>query len=170
MSGPALRVLVVASLLACTAGPSPYTHSRSDYWALRARVGQLPEPNYLPFVTHRERLPGGGEGLVFCRWADEDFPLRYHVELPVIPGELDDEFNPRAPEEYENAVHRAFRRWQDLIGRPVRFQAVKDPGRAVVRVHLETTRHVQHDREIAGPRYRCLFPACPESRYRTLHR
>jgi hypothetical protein len=150
MKRRALYALFSVGLLACAAGTAPYTHSRSDYWALRARVGQLPEPNYLPFVTHRERLPGGGEGLVFCRWADGDFPLRYHVELPAIPGDLEDEFNPRSPEEYVNAVHRAFRRWEDLIGRPVSFEPVDDVERAVVRVHLETTRHVELNLEIAG--------------------
>ena len=86
--------LVGAGLLCCVAQTGSYTYNRYDYWSFRAGVGHLPEPNYLPFVAHRERLPDGSPGLVFCRWPDEAFPLRYHVELPVIPGDVDDEFNP----------------------------------------------------------------------------
>jgi hypothetical protein len=33
-------------------------------------------------------------------------------------------------------VHRGFERWEEAIGRPVRFQAVEDPARATLRVDL----------------------------------
>ena len=59
-------VLSAGLLGACAPAPLPYHHSRFDYWAFRARVGLLPEPNYLPWITHREQLAGGMEALVAC--------------------------------------------------------------------------------------------------------
>jgi hypothetical protein len=146
--GPLL--CVVAAVAACVSGPVPYTHSRSDYGAFRARAGPVPEPNYLPFITHRERLPDGDDALVFCRWPDEAFPLRYSVKAPILPEDLEDEFNPRVPQDYVNAVHRAFRRWEEVVGRPVRFVPVDDPDEADLRVHMEATEHVEAEFRVAG--------------------
>jgi len=136
-------LLAGIALAAACAGPAPppYRHSRHDYLAFRARVGQLPEPNYLPWLAHRERLPGGGEALVLCRWRDDAFPLRYSVETPLIPEDVQDEFRPRNPSDYVEAVHRAFERWEREIGRPVRFQRVDDPAAADVRVRFEALLH-----------------------------
>ena len=137
-------------MAACASGPVSYTHSRSDYGAFRARVGPVPEPNYLPFIAHRERLPEGADALVFCRWPDEAFPLRYSVQPPVIPEDPENEFNPRVPRDYVKAVHRAFRRWEEVIGRPVRFVPVEDPDEADLRVHVEATEHVEAEFRVAG--------------------
>lgn len=129
--------LAALALLACAAPDPVYRHSRYDYWAFRARAGRLLEPNYLPHVTHWEEVPGVGPALVLCRWPDDAFPLRYFVEPPVIPPELQDEFRPRDPGDYAEAVEKAFRRWQQAIGRPVRFRRVDDPEAAVLRVRIE---------------------------------
>ncbi len=142
--------LVGAIALTCVTSPDEYRHGRSDYWAFRARMGRLPEPNYLPFIASRGTLPDGGEGLVFCRWANDAFPLRYHVESPVIPDALQDEFNPREPELYVAAVERAFGRFEELIGRPVRFVRVGDPASADVRVAILASSRVERSFELGG--------------------
>ena len=143
-AGRAAAVCGVVALLGCATGAPAYLQNRFDYWAFRARVGTLPEPNYLPWMMHRERLPDGGEALVACRWPDSAFPLRYHVSPPRISGELQDEFNPRDPQEYVQAVHRALERWQEVIGRPVRFVAVDDPVEATLRIHFDAA--VRHEK------------------------
>jgi hypothetical protein len=130
--------LVLSLALAACATPDPaYVHNRYDYHAFRSRTGSLPEPNYLPFATHAESLPGGERALVVCRVPDSAFPLAYHVAPPTIQTEVQDEFRPRSPEEYVRAVERAFGRWEEAIGRPVRFLRVDDPESAALRVDLE---------------------------------
>ena len=141
---------IVLGIAACASTPPPYQHSRYDYAAFRARSGLLPEPNYLPWVSHREMLPGGQAALVLCRWPDRAFPLRYYVHPPRIPSEEQDEFNPRDPQEYVQAVERAFTRWQDAIGRPVRFVRVSDPDRATLRIHLELQRLQERAGQVLG--------------------
>lgn len=131
--------VVLLLLLACAQKPLPYSHSRYDYASFRAGVGLLPEPNYLPWVAHRERLSRGEDAFVICRWPDAAFPLRYHVVPPTIPDALQNEFHPRDPSEYVDSVHQAFEGWQDAIGRPVRFVPVDDPAEASVTVLIETT-------------------------------
>lgn len=135
-----------ATLAACVSTPSEYQHSRYDYWAFRARVGALEEPNYVPWLMHVEKLPRGQRALVACRWPDSAFPLRYHVQPPAIPPSLQDEFNPRDPGEYVRAVQRAFRRWEEVLERPVRFVAVDDPDDAVLHVRLRA----EENREAGG--------------------
>ena len=151
MSARRLLTLGLLGLVLACAGAEPaYRHTRYDYWAFRARVGVLPEPNYLPWITHLEALPGGGRALVACRWPDDAFPLRYHVSRPLIPIEVQDEFNPRDPGEYVAAVHRAFRLWEEAIGRPVRFQSVEDPADAVLRVRLRAEVFAAGDKSVLG--------------------
>jgi hypothetical protein len=150
--GGALAALACATLLcAACAAPAPvYVHNRYDYRAFRSRVGTLPEPNYLPFATHAETLPGGERGLVVCRFPDGAFPLTYHVARPTIPTALQDEFQPRSPEEYVRAVERAFARWEEAIGRPVRFVRVGDPERAALRVGLEAALREEGEGLVGG--------------------
>jgi hypothetical protein len=150
MMRQAWLLLLAGILLSCITTSEPYHHSRADYWAFRAGMGRLPEPNYLPFVAHRGTLPDRTEGFVFCRWADEAFPLRYHVEPPIIPDDIQDEFNPRSPEEYVGAVHRAFDRFRELIGRPVRFAQAADPAEADLRVVLKASNHFEGSFELGG--------------------
>ena len=145
-----LALALACGALACSQVSPPYHHSRFDYWAFRARVGMLPEPNYLPWVAHLEQLPDGVEALVVCRWPDDAFPLRYHVTAPTIPIAAQDEFNPRAPDEYVAAVHKAFEGWEQAIGRPVRFEAVDDPERAVLQVRLRAESYEADDVRVLG--------------------
>jgi len=142
--------LFLLGLAACASAPAPYHHRRSDYAAFLARVGSLPEPNYLPWATHREGLPGGQAALVLCRLPNRTFPLRYHVPSPRIPSKEQDEFNPRDPEEYVLAVERAFERWEEAIGRPVRFVRVDDPEQAVLQVHLDVKRRQEREGQVLG--------------------
>lgn len=145
---PALLLLVFA--ISCAQPAPPYRHSRYDYWAFRARVGMLPEPNYLPWITHREPLAGGGEALVVCRWPEDRFPLRYHVAPPSIPSEVQDEFHPRDPAEYVAAVKDAFAQWAEAIGRPVRFVAVDRPEEADIAIRLLAEMHEAQDVLVLG--------------------
>ena len=142
--------VLLGSALACAGTEPAYQHTRYDYWAFRARVGVLPEPNYLPWITHLEALPGGGLALVACRWPDDAFPIRYHVARPLIPIEEQDEFNPRDPGEYVAAVHRAFSLWEDAIGRPVRFESVDDPADAALLVHLRAEAFATEEKSVLG--------------------
>ena len=150
-----MRALAAAGLalalgVACASPEPPYRHTRYDYWSFKARVGKLPEPNYLPWATHLEPLPGGGTALIACRWPDQAFPLRYHVSAPLIPLEVQDEFRSRDPQEYVAAVEGAFAMWEDAIGRPVRFVAVDDPAQASLRVRLGSDRYQAEDVRVLG--------------------
>ncbi len=123
-------------------------HSRYDYLGFRGRLGgRLPEPNVLPFALHRERLVGGGEGLVVCRWSDEAFPLRTWVESPQIGDDVQDEFSPRDPEEYVAAARRAMQKWEGAIGRPVRFARAASAAEADLVVRMTA---VARSEDVAG--------------------
>ncbi|MFQ5697938.1 MAG: hypothetical protein ACE5IL_06585 [Myxococcota bacterium] len=127
-------------LAACaTVRPPPYHHNRYDYGAFRARFGSLPEPNYLPWLTHLERLPDGTRAFVLCRWPNGAFPLHYRIVTPQIPEAVQNEFSPRSPKEYVAAVRRAFARWEVAIGRPVRFVATDDATTADLTVRFDVT-------------------------------
>jgi hypothetical protein len=145
-------VAPLAALLlgGCAANEPAYVHSRFDYAAFLARVGALPEPNYLPFAAHRVRLPDGAAGLVLCRFPDAAFPLAYHVEGPAIPVEMQDEFQPREPGEYARAIEHAFELWREAIGGAVRFERVDAPERAAVRVRLVAELHEAGEGLVGG--------------------
>jgi hypothetical protein len=141
----ARAILGAVLRIACAPAAPHYQHSRYGYWAFRARVGALNEPNYLPWLMHRETLFDGQEALVACRWPDDAFPLRYHVAQPTIPNEVQDEFHPRDPMEYVTAVARAFKQWEKTLDRPLRFQLVDDPEKATLQIHLDV--EMRHERE-----------------------
>ena len=109
-------------LAGCTTDGPDYQPNRHDYWSFRERVGALPEPNYLPWVMHRERLPDGSEALVACRWPDSAFPLRYFAPAPELPDVADGEERIRPASDYVAAVDDAFAVWQRAIGPPLRFE------------------------------------------------
>ena len=136
--------------ISCASGQIPYEHSRYDYRAFQARLGPLPEPNYLPWVAHREQLPDGSQAFVICRWPDSAFPLRYYVDPPAIPDSLQNEFYPRDPIEYVRAVEEAFSQWQLAIGRPVRFERVEEPERASVIVRVAPSDHPDRNVQVLG--------------------
>ncbi len=132
----AALVLGVGVLAGCEPAPVEYQPTRFDYWSFRARVGNLPEPNYLPWALHVEALPDGKQGLVACRFADAAFPLRYFVLPPEIPEALARDDNGRGPADYVRAVDEAFEAWQKAIGRPVRFERVERREDAAVEIKL----------------------------------
>jgi len=143
-----LAIALVAT--GCSDDSAPYPHTRFDYWSFKGRIGRLPEPNYLPWVMHREDLPGGEEGFVACRWPDDAFPLLYYIAPPLIPTALQDDFSPRDPEDFVESVERAFARWQAEIGRPVRFQRTRARRQADVEVVLEAASNQQDDVRVLG--------------------
>ncbi len=133
-----LAAAVSAGLLVgCETAEPRYEPSRWDYWSFRARVGELAEPNYLPWVMHREPLPGGGVALVACRWPDAAFPLRYFVVPPRFPEPSEDEDRRRDPADYVRAVDEAFASWQRAIGPPVHFERVDRREDAAIEIALE---------------------------------
>ncbi len=137
MRRSAALALVVVALAGCSAATPDYRHNRFDYASFLARVGNLPEPNYLPWAMHVETLPDGAPALVACRWPDAAFPLHYFVRPPVIPESLEGDGRPRTPADYVSAVDEAFAAWQQVIGRPVRFARVDRPEDAAVEIRLE---------------------------------
>lgn len=116
---------------------TPYQPDRRDYAAFRAGYPEVLEPNYLPFMVHR--LPGGGargDLLVLCRWEHAVMPLPVYVEPPAIPGALQDEFDPKDPAIYAEAVRRALRAWEEAMEGLVRFRLVSEVGDARLLVRL----------------------------------
>lgn len=138
-----LALLAAWAAPACRGGPEVVggvTHAdRRDYRAFRARFPQLLEPNYLPFMTHRVRVPGAEEdALVFCRFEVEAFPLAVRLEGPEL-DELQDEFHPTPPERYRASVREAFRSWARELEGPFDFVFVGEGEDAdlVVRIRGE---------------------------------
>jgi len=132
----AVVLSLAAAVAACNHAPVEYRHNRWDYWSFTKRVGDQPEPNYLPWAMHRESLPDGSEGLVVCRWGDDALPLHYFVESPVIPESLATDWGERRAEDYVTAVDEAFALWQRAIGGPSRFARVESAKEAQVTIHL----------------------------------
>ena len=114
-----------------------YQPDRRDYAAFRAAYPEILDPNYLPFMVHRFPIDdAGGDAMVFCRWAEERFPLRVYIAAPVIPEALQDEFHPKPPEHYVTAVRVAVETWERNLEGLVRFRYVDTPEEADVRVEL----------------------------------
>jgi len=146
----AVTALAIWLVAGCSAPQPAYLHNRFDYWSFRARVGNLAEPNYLPWVMHFEELPDGEEALVACRWPDTTFPLRYFVRPPEIPAALTDEESLRGPADYVAAVDEAFAAWEKAIGRPVRFRHVDRPEDAQVEIRLVAQVQAVEEGDVLG--------------------
>lgn len=137
----AAAALLGAGLLACAApaanAPAPYTPTRRDYAAFAAAWPDLLEPNYLPFMVHRSRDNDvEGDVVFFCRWGDADMPLAIYVAPPRIPDALQDEFEPRDPGLYTEAVDTALRTWEAALEGHVRFRRVARPDDARLVIRL----------------------------------
>lgn len=178
----AALALLACTVLACASSGEPvageaedarrYRHDRHDYEAFRLRHPGLLEPNYLPFMAYRVRAPesvwdavrrtlGSAFGLesevpeewfVLCHWEESRFPLRVRIEAPEIAPALEDEFDPKPPEAYVDAVERAFAVWQrDLEGR-IRFERVAGEAEAdlTVRVVGEEAPVPEPERQVLG--------------------
>ena len=150
--------VVLAALAVACAGPPPdpvglrdvpYVPDRRDYAAFRAGHPGILEPNYLPFMAHRIRQSWGGDDLlVLCRWSEADMPLPVHIESPVIPEAIQDEFIPRPPHVYVRAVESALATWEDHLEGLVRFRLVEDPEQARLRIALVGSRAPVADEEV----------------------
>ena len=141
----ALRAWVAGLALASSAGcaslrsapPAPiYVPDRNEYAAFRAAHPSLLEPNYLPFLAHRMRLPDAREAMVLCRWADEDMPLPVFVSSPTIGPDVQDEFLPRDPAAFVASVERALDTWEEHLEGLVRFRRVVTPEAAKLHIEL----------------------------------
>jgi predicted Zn-dependent protease len=116
----------------------PYGPDRRDYLEFRGEHADLLEPNYLPFMTYRFREPEGeGDLLVFCRWPDEAMPLPVYIHAPEIPDRLQDEFDPREPAEYVQAVQAALGIWEYELENEVGFRRVSRAADAAIEIVLE---------------------------------
>jgi hypothetical protein len=140
----AAAAVALASALAGCAGergpeerPAPYHPDRRDYAAFRAAHPEILEPNYLPFMVHRIPGEGGrGDALVFCRWSRDDMPLSVYIGTPDISDELQDEFDPKDPAAYVEAVEAALGMWESELEGLVRFRLVATPGEAQLALTL----------------------------------
>ena len=148
LAGRSARCLAAGLLLGCSSfsGLGPYGKAgsddeavyygyyrpdRRDYASFRQAHPGLLEPNYLPYMLHR--LSGDevrGDDLVYCRWPDEKMPLAVAIEPPTIPGSLQNEFDPRQPSEYVDAVAGALDSWEDALEGLVRFRRIEQGERA----------------------------------------
>jgi predicted Zn-dependent protease len=101
------------------------------------------------------RVPLGGpqhDVMIFCRWSADRMPLAVHVEPPVIPEALQDEFHPKPPEHYVTAVRAALETWERNLEGLVRFRYVDSPEAADVHVELrgEVGPAPESDRRVLG--------------------
>ena len=145
-----LAAALVLWLTACAGEPDPqppppaaYLHNRIDYLAFRETRPEIEglEPNYLPFMAHFKRL-GAEEGdvLLFCRWAEDRFPLAVHVTTPKISDELQDEFRPRQPAAYVAAVKQSLQVFEDNLEGLVTFHGVDSASEADLTIQLHGVR------------------------------
>lgn len=135
--------LLVLALLGCGSADreapleAPYHPDRRDYFAFAALHPGLIEPNYLPYMAHRLAIGDGPEEvLVLCRWSEERFPLAVYIERPRIPRSLQNEFDPRSPESYVEAVQSALALWERELEGKVRFRLVARRREADLRIVL----------------------------------
>jgi predicted Zn-dependent protease len=144
------------SLVACAndRGPEsvvPYQPNRRDYAAFASAWPDLLEPNYLPFMVHR--APGddaAGDLLFFCRWPGEAMPLSVRVVPAEIPEALQDEFAPKDPARYVQAVQRALATWEGELEGLVRFRLFEGEADLTVRLVAERAPVPEPDLQVLG--------------------
>ncbi|MDJ0851508.1 MAG: matrixin family metalloprotease [Myxococcota bacterium] len=128
--------------------PVPYRPTRQDYAAFAEAWPDLLEPNYLPFMVHRQpRDDAGGDLLFFCRWPDEAMPIPVWVTPAEIPESLQDEFTPRDPKLYTRAARQALSTWERELEGLVRFRRVTKPEQARLTLRLVAERAPEPDPE-----------------------
>jgi predicted Zn-dependent protease len=133
---------LAAALCACAFGrepawEEPYQPGRRDEAAFREAHPEVLEPNYLAFMAHRTRGPGGAPDVLFlCRWPAEAMPLPVHISPPSIPDSLQDEFDPQDPQEFVDAVLLALATWERELEGLVSFRLVEDPDEAKLELRL----------------------------------
>jgi len=129
-----------------------YEHNLPDYAVFRASHSSVRDPNFLPFMAHRIRVGDGRERLVLCHWAPDDFPLAVYIEAPQIDPSLGDEFHPRKPIVYVEAVRRAMALWQGDLGDQVSFREVQEAkdARLTIRLFGEEAPVPEEDVQVLG--------------------
>ena len=144
------------ALVACASGRGsesvvPYQPNRRDYAAFASAWPDLLEPNYLPFMVHR--TPGddaAGDLLFFCRWPGEAMPLSVRVVPAEIPEALQDEFAPKDPAHYVQAVQRALATWEGELEDLVRFRLVEREADLTVRLVAARALVPEPDLQVLG--------------------
>jgi len=153
------RALLLAGWVACASAPeepppeTPYRPDRRDYATFAAAWPDLLEPNYLPFMVHRAPgHPAEGDLLFFCRWDDGAMPIAVYVAAAEIPPDLQDEFDPKEPGAYSEAVRRAFETWERQMEGLVRFRLVdrEEQARLTVRLVADRAPAPEPDRQVLG--------------------
>jgi predicted Zn-dependent protease len=133
---------LAAALCACAFGgqpalEQPYLPDRRDEAAFREKHPEVLEPNYLAFMAHRAAGQDGGADVLFlCRWPAEAMPLPVYVSPPSIPESLQDEFDPRPPQDFVAAVLRALATWERELEGLVSFRLVEDRRDAKLELRL----------------------------------
>jgi predicted Zn-dependent protease len=144
------------ALLACASGREPesavpYRPDRRDYAAFASAWPDLLEPNYLPFMVHRvSRDDAAGDLLFFCRWPGEAMPLSVRVVPAELPDELQDEFAPKDPARYVEAVQHALATWEGELEGLVRFRLVDGDADLTVRLVAERAPVPEPDLQVLG--------------------
>jgi predicted Zn-dependent protease len=128
------------ALVACAndRGPEsvvPYQPNRRDYAAFASAWPDLLEPNYLPFMVH---------------WPGEAMPLSVRVVPAEIPEALQDEFAPKDPASYVQAVQRALATWEGELEGLVRFRLVEGEADLTVRLVAERAPVPEPDLQVLG--------------------
>jgi predicted Zn-dependent protease len=144
------------ALVACASGREPeamvpYHPNRRDYAAFASAWPDLLEPNYLPFMVHRlEGDDAAGDRLFFCRWPAEAMPLSVRVVPAKIPEALQDEFAPKDPARYVQAVQSALATWEGELEGLVRFRLVEGEANLTVRLVAERAPVPEPDLKVLG--------------------
>jgi len=149
-AGLGLALVVCAS----DRGPepvTPYQPNRRDYAAFASAWPDLLEPNYLPFMVHRLASDdAAGDRLFFCRWPAEAMPLAVRVVPAEIPEDLQDEFVPKDPARYVQAVRNALETWETELEGLVRFRLVEREADLTVRLVAERAPEPEPDLQVLG--------------------
>jgi hypothetical protein len=133
---------LASGLCACAGGSRsaveiPYQPDRHDDALFRASRPEVLEPNYLAFMVHRAPADDGrGDVLFFCRWPEQQMPLTVYISPPAIPDSLQDEFDPKDPDEFVAPVLRALATWERELEGLVRFRLVDERREARLELHL----------------------------------
>jgi predicted Zn-dependent protease len=143
-----LCALAAAALASLATACAPYAvptserfrPTRFDYAAFLAPrgAGEVPEPNYLPFMAGRYAPRSGDEDLlVFCRWDVTRFPLEVRVDAPILAESLVNEFDPsKEPKAFVDAAWNALQEWERALGGVVSFRRVGGNEDADLRIRL----------------------------------
>jgi predicted Zn-dependent protease len=88
-------------------------------------------------MLHRfSGLDSAADVLAFCRWSEDQLPLRVSIEEPQIPKSLENEFAPKPAGLYVHAVERALAAWEGALGGLVTFRRTTPGETPTLRIRL----------------------------------